>query len=80
MFIADDAWFCNCKPCPDFARGDIAAVAPGWLGAGREMTVLGPPLFKDQWWVPVHDPDDPLDGHEDPTFHRASGLVLVRRR
>jgi len=34
--------------------------------------VLGPAVFKLQWWVPVDDPDD-----EEPTYHKAAALKRV---
>lgn len=44
-------------------------IKQGWEREGAELTVIGPPVWNEQWWVPVLDPDE-----EEPTFHKAAGL------
>lgn len=53
-----------------WAYGDIAIVREDWWCAGKKFIVLGPAIFRDQWWVPVIDPDK-----DDPTFFKEAGLM-----
>jgi hypothetical protein len=50
-------------------RGDVAKIKVGWEHGGRDMLVLGPAVFLEQWWVPVKWPYE-----DDPTFHKEAGL------
>ena len=54
---------------PEWKEGDIAYVARGWIGAGTEYRVIGFPVWKRQWWIPVDDPTD-----DNPVFFKDSAL------
>ena len=56
----------------EWQQGDIAEISEDWERAGTRFDVLGPAVFKLQWWVPVDDPDD-----EEPTYHKAAALKRV---
>ena len=53
--------------------GDIAKVRKGWFMEGTEFKVLGPPIYVEQWWLPVVDPDD-----GDPVFFKEGGFIKVK--
>lgn len=59
----------------DFKKDDVAVIKKGVMGEGTELVVLGDPVFKDQWWVPVAVPNE-----EDPTFFKAIHLELKNKR
>jgi len=59
----------------DFKKNDVVVIKQGVMDAGQELLVLGEPVFKEQWWVPVADPRE-----EDPTFFKATHLVLKEPR
>ena len=44
-------------------------IREGWHDAGKQATVLGPPVFVEQYWLPVV-----FDDEEDPTFFKLAGL------
>jgi hypothetical protein len=44
-------------------------VRKGWDREGEKAIILGPPVFKDQWWVPVL-----FEGEDDPDLHKAAAF------
>ncbi len=45
------------------------AIKADWYDAKKKAVQVGPPVFVEQWWVPVLWEDE-----EDPDFHKAAGL------
>lgn len=59
----------SCTMSSKFVVGDLVQPAPE-CKEDVKFRVLGSPVFKDQWWVPIHDPRE-----DDPTFFKAALLV-----
>lgn len=63
------------SPKPNFKKGDKVLPIKSCVLERDEaavFTVLGEPVWQDQWWVPVNDPRE-----EDPTFFKAHLLEKV---
>lgn len=48
-----------------------AKIKDGWHEAGKECSVLGPPIMCAQLWTPVL-----FDDQEDPEFFKSAGLTM----
>lgn len=58
------------KEC-DLKDGDKVQIKYGWCNDGRKGSVVGCPVFIEQWWIPIL-----WDDEEDPDFHKDAGLIL----
>lgn len=57
------------RPRIEWKVDDIAVVREHYDQAGKHYRVLGPAVFKGQWWVPIDDPDE-----EDPSYYKEVAL------